>query len=115
MTLLEERTLIEQNDKSICTNWSTTTIMIKGKPQTTTQCSAYRSIAGKLEAKISRALIWRHDPAAAAGEANARAIEAALQTLETVQRAEQAKELRSRSSFFESPTIATVRALWRMR
>ncbi len=84
VTLLEERTILEQRNKSVCTNVSTTTVMINKVPQVITTCTAYRTTPGKLEAKISRALVWRHDPQAARGEANARAIDAALKTLEAV-------------------------------
>lgn len=83
LTLLEDRTTIEQNDKSICTNTTSTVISVTNNiPQVVTTCVAYRTVPGKREAKISRALIWRLDPEAARGEANARAIDAALKTLE---------------------------------
>jgi hypothetical protein len=98
VTLLEERTVLEQRDKSICTQTSVSVIMVDNTPQVTTMCTAHRTVPGKLEAKISRALIWRHDPAAADGEANARAIEAALETLEAAHQADVAAG--ARSSFF---------------
>lgn len=99
VTLLEERTVLEQNDKSVCTNMATMVRMVNNVPQVITYCSAYRSVPGKLEAKITRALIWRHDPDAARGEANARAIDNALKTLEAAHRAEEAKSLSAGRSF----------------
>lgn len=91
VSLLDERTVIEQRDKSICTNTYTTVIMVNNAPQVSTHCSAYRTIPGKIEARISRALIWRLDPEAARGEANAHAIDVAMKTLEAAYREDEAK------------------------
>ena len=100
LTLLEDRTVIEKNNKSHCTSTSSSVIMVDKTPQVITTCTAYRTVPGKLEAKISRALIWRHDPEGARGEANARAIDAALKTIEASQRADESKTTASGSSFF---------------
>lgn len=99
ITLLEERTVLERNDKSYCTNTSTTVVMVNKIPQTITTCISYQTVAGKLEARISRALIWRHDPEAARGEENARAIAAALKTLESESRADESGRSSSSGSF----------------
>lgn len=88
LTLLEDRTVIEPRNKSFCTNTTTTTVTVNKIPQVTTICTSYATVRGKLEAKISRALIWRHDPEAARGDANARAIEAALKTIEAAYQAD---------------------------
>ena len=88
ITLLDERTVLEEKDKSVCTATTTTVVMINKTPQLITVCASYRSIPGKREVRISRALIWRHDPAAAHTEANARAIDAALKTIEVAYRAD---------------------------
>lgn len=99
VTLLEERTILEQHNKSYCISFSTTTVMVNKVPQVITTCTGYRTVPGKLEAKITRALIWRHDPQAARDDANARAIDAALKTLEAVSRADEAKPSEGRSFF----------------
>lgn len=91
LTLLEDRTVIEKREKTYCTSSSTTVITIDKTPQIITTCNAYRSVAGKLEAKISRALVWRHDPEGARGKANAQAIDAALKTLDASYRADESR------------------------
>jgi hypothetical protein len=82
VTLLDERTVLERNDRSDCTGYYTYTTMVNNKPIVNTSCRSYKVTPGKLEAKISRALVWRYDPDAAVSDANAKAIEQALQTLE---------------------------------
>ncbi|MEC5386069.1 ankyrin repeat domain-containing protein [Uliginosibacterium sp. H3] len=89
VTILEERAIVEKNDKSICTSFYSTTTMVNGTPVTTTYCSSYRIVPGKLEALISRALVWRLEPAMAGSDANARAIETALKVLEAAQLADE--------------------------
>jgi ankyrin repeat protein len=99
VTLLDERTILEPNDKSYCTSTSVSVTFVNNAPVTTTTCNSYKTVPGKLEARVSRALIWRHDPAAARGDANARAIEAALKTLEATNRAEETKVVPQSGSF----------------
>jgi uncharacterized protein len=91
ISLLDERNLSEQRNKSICNSYTTRTITVNKKTQTITTCTSYRTVHGKLEATVSRALIWRHDPLKAGGEANARAIESALATIEAVYQTEEKK------------------------
>lgn len=91
VSLLDERTVIEQRNKSVCVNTSTSVVMVNNVPQVTTHCTAYQTIPGKIEARISRALIWRLDPEAARGEANAHAIDVAMKTLEAAYRTDEAK------------------------
>jgi len=88
LTLLEDRTIIETHNKSVCTNYSTTTTVVNNVPIVSTYCSASRTVPGKREARISRALIWRNDPITARGEANARAIESALKVMENTAQAD---------------------------
>lgn len=82
VTVLEERTILDRNDKTVCTRYTTTYMYINKQmiPQTT--CVSSIVVPGTQEAKISRALVWRHDPVAANSDANANAIEAALKAVE---------------------------------
>jgi uncharacterized protein len=98
VTLLEERTVIEANDKTICTNMSTSVKMVNDVPQVTATCTTHQRIPGKLEAKISRALIWRQDPDAARSDANARAIELAMKELEATYASEKVTATRSQDA-----------------
>lgn len=82
VTVLEERTILEKNDKSVCTRTTTTYIYVNKQMIPQTICASSVQIAGRQEAKISRALVWRHDPVAANSDANANAIEAALKAVE---------------------------------
>jgi len=82
--ILETRTITEKISKSVCTNMSYSTSVVNGIVQVIPTCSASRTINGLLDAKVSRALIWRKEPARATPEANAAAIEKALKTLEKV-------------------------------
>ncbi|MBI3546072.1 MAG: ankyrin repeat domain-containing protein [Gammaproteobacteria bacterium] len=91
LTLLEDRTVIEPRNKSYCSSTTTTVVTIDNMPRTITICASTHNVAGKLEAKISRALIWRYDPEAARGEANAQAIDTALKTIEASYRADETK------------------------
>jgi uncharacterized protein len=84
VTILDERSLREPNNKSECTGYYSHSTTVNGKTVTTTSCMSYKTTPGTLEAKVSRALVWRYDPEAAGSDANANAIEQALLTLENV-------------------------------
>lgn len=100
LTVLEDRTVIETKNKSYCVGFTTTVVMIQNTPQTISVCNSYRTVPGKLEAKITRTLIWRHDPEAAQGEANARAIDTALKTIEAKYRSDEDKRSGHGGSLF---------------
>jgi ankyrin repeat protein len=103
LTLLEERTLIERHDKSVCASYHTTTTMVNNVPQVITSCASNRTVAGNMEARVSRALIWRYDPDAARSDANARAIESAMRTLEAAYRADESKVVAGTASKGSNP------------
>lgn len=84
VTLLDERDLRDRTSKAECTGFYSTSIMVNGKPVVTTNCAGYRYTNGILEAKSRLALVWRHEPDMPLDDANAIAIEKALQTLEAV-------------------------------
>jgi ankyrin repeat protein len=84
VTLLDERDVRERTSKSECTSFYASTMMVDGKPIVTTTCGNYKYTNGTLEAKTRLALVWRHEPDMAVDDANAVAIEKALQTLEAV-------------------------------
>lgn len=84
VTILEERSIRERAVRTECTGFYSYTTTVDGKPMVHTSCLSYKSTEGTIEAKVSRALVWRYDPEASVSEVNANAIERALLTLETV-------------------------------
>jgi ankyrin repeat protein len=82
--ILDERSIRERNDRTECTGFYSYTTTVDGKSMVHTNCLGYRTTQGTIEAKVSRALVWRYDPEASVSETNANAIERALLTLETV-------------------------------
>jgi len=82
--LLETRDITEKTSKSKCTSMSYSSTVVNGIVQVIPTCSSYQTINGLLDAKVSRALIWRKEPSLATPEANAAAIEKALKALDKV-------------------------------
>ncbi len=80
--LLEDKDISEGITKSVCTSTSVNTMTVNGTVQVYTVCDAYLMVRGRLESKISRALVWRRNPDSAGIEANTRAIGIAMQTLD---------------------------------
>jgi ankyrin repeat protein len=102
VTVLEEKTVLEKNDRSDCTSTRVSVTFVNGKPVTTTTCASYVTVQGNLEAKISRALVWRFEPEAARSDSNARAIEAALKTMESAAAPDSTSGNSGGTSFFGS-------------
>lgn len=78
ITWLQGETNLEPVQYSYCTNYTYTTVTIKGKTSTIKVCNSYTHVKGFMEYRVDRALIWRLEPELATAEANQKAIEKAM-------------------------------------
>jgi ankyrin repeat protein len=91
VTLVEEKQVLEKIQTSVCTAHSTYSYVLQGRVYTNTICTSSITRHGHREARLTRALIWRHEPKRATAEANDRAIRQAMESLDRTYRpAEQA-------------------------
>ncbi len=86
VSMVEEKQILEKIKTTHCTSFSTYTYTLQGKVYTNTVCTASVTRHGHREAKLTRALIWRHEPKLATAEANDRAIRLAMESLDRTYR-----------------------------
>ncbi len=87
VSMVEEKQILDKIKTTHCTSFSTYTYTLQGKVYTNTVCVASVTRHGHREAKLTRALIWRHEPKRATADANERAIRQAMESLDRTYRA----------------------------
>lgn len=88
VTMVEEKQILEKVKTTHCTSFSTYSYTLQGKVYTNTVCTASVTRHGHREARLTRALIWRHEPKLATADANERAIRQAMESLDRTYRAD---------------------------
>lgn len=88
VTMVEEKQILEKVKTAHCTSFSTYSYTLQGKVYTNTVCTASVTRHGHREARLTRALIWRHEPKLATADANERAIRQAMESLDRTYRAD---------------------------
>lgn len=86
VTLVEEKQILDKIRTTHCTSTTVTTYVLQGRVYTTSVCLSSVTRHGHREAKLTRALIWRHEPRRATAEANDRAIRQAMESLDRTYR-----------------------------